>query len=645
MKGPTTPAGCPHASPAGAGFGFEWRPALLVFVLALVVRLVYLREAYRFADFGLFYLDEEYHLEWAKALASGVWSPPYDALRGAAFFRAPLYPYLLAGFFKLLGPSLLLARVAQALVGSVSCVLSYAVSGRVFGRTVGLVTGVICSFYWVLVYHDGEFLLPNLLVFLVLSGFLLAFLAAERRSVRLASLSGLAFGLFSITRPNILAFFPVAAWWMAAATRGATRRRGAILVALFSLGCLLPPAAVTVRNRVVAGDWVIVASQGGVNFYIGNNAVSSGTQAVVPGTRETWWGGYEDTVEIAERETGRRLKASEVSDYWLRRGLAYIRDEPGDWLRLTGRKIVALIGDPEVANNEPYESRRGRFWSLRIVPLSFGVLLGLFLASLPLMFRATAATAARGGPAAKDGAALRRKFVILILAFLVVYGATIVAFFVTGRYRVPLVPFIATGAALALVTPFRLVRERRWTRAVALGLSALALIGVLRVDFLSVRRSAEGFAGFTEALDRLDIGDAGGAISMLEAIRAARSVHAPELYKSLIRAYIKRDAPGDRALILTTAEEGIDSYPDDAELLWYSSVGNFEASRLDAALDRVNRYLARKPEDVKALALAVGIALARGDEALAHTFFTRAERVDPQHPLVVGLRDRMDAGR
>jgi 4-amino-4-deoxy-L-arabinose transferase-like glycosyltransferase len=542
----------------------------------------------------------------------------------------------------------LLARIAQMLVGAVSCALSYAVSARVFGRTVGLVTGIICSFYWVLVYHDGEFLLPNLLVFLVLSGFLLAFLAAERRSALLAALSGLAFGLFSITRPNILAFFPVAIWWMAVAARGTVRRRAALLVALFSFGCLLPPAAVTLRNHVVGGDWVVVASQGGVNFYIGNNALSNGMQAVVPGTRETWWGGYDDTVGIAEREAGRRLRASEVSDYWLRRGLEYIRDEPADWLRLTGRKIVALVGDPEIANNEPYESRRARFWSLRLVPLSFGVLLGLFLASLPLMFQATAGAAERDGPSARgprDGSALRRRFVILILGFLVVYGATIVAFFVTGRYRVPLAPFIAMGAALALVTLFRLARERRWARAGTLALSALVLVGVLRVDFLTVRESTTGFAGFSEALDRLDTGDAEGAISILEPIRAEQSVRAPELYKALVRAYILRDAPGDKALILAAAEEGIGSYPEDAELLWYASVGNFEARRFDAALDRVDRYLAQKPEDMKALALAVGIALARGDDALARAFLTRAERIDPEHPLVVGMRDRMGAGR
>jgi hypothetical protein len=264
------------------------------------------------------------------------------------------------------------------------------------------------------------------------------------------------------------------------------------------------------------------------------------------------------------------------------------------------------------------------------------------------MFRTTAGATERGGPPARgqrDGAALRRRFVILILGFLVVYGATIVAFFVTGRYRVPLVPFVAMGAALVLVTLFRLARERRWARAGTLALSALALVGVLRVDFLSVRESSKGFAGFSEALDRLDIGDAGGAIAILEQIRAERSIRAPELYKALIRAYIERDAPGDRALILTTAEEGIDAHPEEAELLWYASVGSFEAGRLDAALDRVNRYLARRPEDVKALTLAVGIALARDDEALARAFLARAERVDPRHPLVVGMRDRMDAAR
>lgn len=637
----------PGASSASRGYEWEWRLALLVFVLALVVRLAYLYEARRFPDFGLFYLDEEYHLEWAKALASGVWSHPYDVLKNAPFFRAPLYPYLLACLFRVFGPNVLVARLVQMLLGSLSCVLAYAVSARAFGRRVGLLTGVICSLYWVLIYHDGEFLLPNLLVFLVLSGFLLAFLAAERRSAVQSAVSGFAFGLFSITRPNIVAFFPFAVWWMAVVARGAARRKAAVFVAVFALGCLLPPAVVTLRNRVVGGDWVAVASQGGVNFYIGNNPLSNGMQAVVPGTRQTWWGGYEDTIAIAEHEAGRPLKASQVSDFWLRRGLAYMRGDPVGWLRLTARKVVALIGDPEIPNNEPYEARRGRLWSLRLVPLSFGVLLALFLVSLPLMPRAVTDASARQGPPTRSHdarAVLRRRFVVLILGFLLLYAATIVAFFVTGRYRVPLVPFIAMGAALALVTLFDLVRGRRWARASALAVSAIVLVAAARVDYLHVREGTRGFTEFTEAEDRLDTGDVDGAIGILERVRAGQSIGGPEIYQALIRAYIRRDAPGDRAAILAAAEEGLASYPDDPELLWYAAVGDFEASRLDTALHHVTRYLTRKPDDMRALSLAVAISLGRGDGTAARVFLARAEAIDPNDPLVARMREQIGAG-
>jgi hypothetical protein len=42
--------------------------------------------------------------------------------------------------------------------------------------------------------------------------------------------------------------------------------------------------------------------------------------------------------------------------------------------------------------------------------------------------------------------------------------------------------------------------DQSQARAGALALSALALVGVLRVDFLTVRESTAGFAGFSEAI-------------------------------------------------------------------------------------------------------------------------------------------------
>lgn len=627
------------ASPADSDNAFRWRAALLVFAVALAFRLLYLWEASGDPAFDLFYMDAEYHLEWAKALATGVWAPPYELLRGVPFFRAPLYPYFLAGLFSLFGANTVLVRIVQVAIGSASCALAYGVAARCFGQRVGLAAGLLCSLYWVLAYFDTELLLPVLLVFLALLGFLLAFIAVERRSPLVAAASGLAFGLFAITRPNILAFLPFAVLWTARVTRATVGRRALLSTVLFAIAFAAPPAAVTIRNRVVGDDWVVVASQGGVNFYIGNNSESNGMQAVVPGTRQTWWGGYEDTVQIAEEDAGRALKPSEVSAYWFRRAFAYVRESPGDWARLTLRKTLAFVGDPELPNNEPYEARRSRYWTFRAVPLSFAVLLGLFALSVPLAL----APKRFGLPEARGPRGVRRAFASILLQFAVVYAASIIAFFVTGRYRVPLIPLVAAGAAVTLVALWDLVRARRL--AVAAGLIAVAVVatGVLKVDYLGAREATRGFVALSEAQDRLDIGDLDGGIERLERILAEGSVGGPEVPKALARAYVQRGAAGDRDAVLRVAEEGLRRDPDDPELLWYATTAHFERGNLGAANDRVRQYLALKPTDIRALYVAAGVSQALGASGEARSYLSLAEAVDPDHPLVATMRDLLAA--
>ena len=220
---------------------FRWRYALLIVLVALAFRGAYVAEAAREPSWNLLYLDEEYHVGWAKSLATGDFQPPYDQLRAAPYFRAPLYPYFLAGVFRLFGTGLLVPRLIQILIGSLSCALAYALGAKCFDQRVGLITGFVCALYWVLAYHDAEFLLPVLLVFFVLLGFVLAFAAAERRSPGLAMLAGLSFGLFSVTRPNILVFFPFAAWWGVTIARRMSPRRGAAFATLLALGMLHSP--------------------------------------------------------------------------------------------------------------------------------------------------------------------------------------------------------------------------------------------------------------------------------------------------------------------------------------------------------------------------------------------------------------------
>lgn len=615
-------------------FGFRWRYGLLIFLLALSFRGLYLFEASQQPGFDLFYMDEEYNLEWGKSIASGDWSPPYDRLRDAPYFRAPLYSYFLAGLFTLFGESMLLARIVQIIMGSVSCALAYGVGAKCFGQRVGVATGVLCSIYWVLVYFDGEFLLPVLLVFLILLGVLLVFIAVERRSAGLAGLAGLLLGLYAITRPNILLFFPFAIWWSIRLTKSMRAKTAVWFVILLALGCVLPPALATVRNGVVADDWVIVSSQGGVNFYIGNNPKSDGMEAIVPGTRHTWRGGYEDAIAIAEKAVGHPLKSSEVSNYWFVRAFSYIREQPGHWLRLTLRKVIAFVNGVEIPNNEPYEARRQNYWTLRSIPLSFGILFGLFVVSLPLMM----STRHFFRPEKVALGELQRSFISLILQFMLVYALTVIAFFVTGRYRVPLLPFIAMGATVTILKAVDLVRARRVVPAIVIAVISAILVAALSIDYLDVREATRGSVQFAEALVQLGTGDLDGAISGLEAIRKRKSVCLPEVYKSLGCAYFRRDLPGDRQAVLNVAEEGLSYYPDEPELLWYAAVGHMFGQNWKHARERIERFLIHKPNDIRGLHLAFLNAIALGKTQEASQYLSRAEAVDRQHPLVVEMR-------
>jgi hypothetical protein len=99
---------------------------------------------------------------------------------------------------------------------------------------------------------------------------------------------------------------------------------------------LLPVAA---RNKLVGGEFHLTTSQFGPNFYIGNNETASGIyQPLRFGHGDPRYE-RQDATELAQQATGRPLTAAEVS----RTGHGVRRihlDAAGDWLELTGRKIM-----------------------------------------------------------------------------------------------------------------------------------------------------------------------------------------------------------------------------------------------------------------------------------------------------------------
>ena len=123
-----------------------------IFLWALLLRLIYVRQISSNPFFSRPVMDPGYHDEWARAIASGDW------IGKEAFFRAPLYPYFLGVIYRLFGPDYLTPRIIQAVLGSISCVLLYLITRRLFGERAALLAGAAAGAYGMLIYFDAELL-------------------------------------------------------------------------------------------------------------------------------------------------------------------------------------------------------------------------------------------------------------------------------------------------------------------------------------------------------------------------------------------------------------------------------------------------------------------------------------------------------
>src|SRR5437899_999465 len=331
---------------------------LYLFLLALAARLLYLCQYANAPFFWVPSLDALYHDLLARAIAAGRSDP-------AAFFRAPLYYYFLGGIYRLFGHSFWAARVVQAAVGAGSCALLFQLGQRLLRPTVALLAAGMMALYVPLIFFDGELLTPVLEVFLDLGFLLLAVRAMESQSRWEWLAAGLVQGLSAITRPNVLVVTPLAVAWIWQRRRRGEPRGAVRAAALFLAGTALAPALVTVRNYRIAGDPVFIASQGGINLFLGNRPEADGFTPSTP-RRYRFQGPYEDSVALygqraAEEALRRPLSASAAQSYWVRRVFRWWCDDPAGALRLTGKKWVLAWTHREIRNNQAYDFIRAEF--------------------------------------------------------------------------------------------------------------------------------------------------------------------------------------------------------------------------------------------------------------------------------------------
>ncbi len=395
---------------------------LIVVAIALAVRLGYLLYYSSLPDWGQLTVDNYYHLHWAQRIVDG------DPIGGTTYFRAPLYVWCLSLVITLLGDSLWILRLFGLIIGVCSVAMTYLIARRLFDKKAAIIAGVVHALFPIAIYFDGELLLDPLFTLLMQFAVYRFLIWQDTQTGRNAFLCGLLLGLASITRPTAL-LFVIAAIGLILVGTGIWRSR-IRHAALFALGAFLLVGPVTLRNIVVADDPVLIASQGGINMYIGNNPHADGISAVLPQPFGHNWQ-MADVAYVAEIKEGRELKPGEVSEYWSRQAVKWMTDHPMDALALYLRKLYFSISNREISNNRDIDAFFGQVSFLRYNPLTFGIILALGATGFLISLRTNRRAALLGWS---------------ILLFVLANSA----FFVNSRFRLPEIPLLIILSAGAI---------------------------------------------------------------------------------------------------------------------------------------------------------------------------------------------------
>jgi len=477
-----------------------------IYVLSLTLRLIVLMELKDLPTFAeCTVLDMRGNHEFALAILQG--------LRPTTYYKAPFYSYFLAAVYLIAGPDPFNARLVQVALTSLTPVLTFLIGQRLFGRPVGLIAGLVSSFFWTFLYLSVELLDAGLgCLFYMLLAYLLIALDDRRRVTWFVC--GLVLGLGAITRPNILAFAPVLAITVLIVTWRRARRSSAggaefvsptaeavwyppiqnpkskipnhlapipepppsagrsalVNVVLLTLGCCLPIAPVTLRNRLVGGEWVLLGAYGGMNLYVANNPYSdskNGPLLVDDSTfveptsydpNEPWANcclNYYSAYRTAETKLGRPPKPGEFSQVMSEMAWDFIRRNPGWFARHAFRRLCWLFNTFEFPSNRNlYDFRQYSRVLTAASVLQFGVICPLGLLGLGLAL------------CKPEHRRARMAYYLGMIASLAFPAAL---YHVNHRFRVPIVHLLMPFAGFGLLEVIQLFRpDVAWGRRVVL---------------------------------------------------------------------------------------------------------------------------------------------------------------------------------
>ncbi len=560
-------------------------PWCLLLAAALTVRVVYLAESSANPTFQAPIIDAARFDHLARSLIGG------DLKAEELFWQPIFYPLWLAGTFLAVGHSFLAVKILQIVLGLATCVLTVLLGRRLVGRTAGWVAGWVVGLYGPLIAFEQELLATGWAAFWSVMLVLLMLKIAQHPTRLLALGLGLAAGAAMATRPVFGPFLVAGLVWIGLSWhrtgRGTRGIAGWSALILLGAGVWLLP--LSLGAGFSTGRYTPLPLSGSLNLHLGNNPDYCNTVGLRPGAD------WDRLVEQAGR--GRRVGLAGIEDHFRSRFVDYVAHSPGGFLAGLASKALRMVSARELPRNLDVYVLSRWSWTLKLLTWRlgrFGFPFGLLLPLVAL------------GLWARWG-----QWPGVVKAFLVCMPAVVILVFVSGRYRLPMVPILAVVAAAGAQALVGLVRSGRLgARLVGAGLVFGSLLASVAPGPFCEEGSATASEMYLGAgAYHLGRGRTEMAIGMLS--------RALELDEDSFEAAFDL---GLARMRLAEFEPAIEAFgvahrlrPGDAEVSGWLGFALLAAGKPGDAIGHLRAHLEAAPGDVKAR-LGLARALMAGGE-------------------------------
>jgi 4-amino-4-deoxy-L-arabinose transferase-like glycosyltransferase len=409
------PAASPTHIERHSSSGRWWSSARTSFLWIVIIAFV-LRFGYILADHTYKFKTQDGNFSFGfemgrigRAIATGQgFADPFEGHTGPTAWEPPLYPYLIAGVFKLTGvythASALILLSINSLFSALTCIPVFLIARKCFSERVAVWTAWLWALLPSVMYWCTRWVWETSLAALLLA--ILFWLTLQLDEVEGAKPwigYGILWGVAALTNTSLLAFLPASGLWVWY-RRSKQAKPSFIAVALASLFFIATIAPWLVRNYETFGKFIFIRSNFGAELRLGNGPFADGM----------WMQWLHPSQNIVELRRYQQMGELEYVATRKREAMEFIGDSYGRFAWLSVKRLIYYWGGLPRSSKIP-----------ALAPFKNSV----FLASSVLAFWGLGRALHKRTP----GAGL---FVLLLLTYPTIYYFV----FPHPRYRHPIEP-------------------------------------------------------------------------------------------------------------------------------------------------------------------------------------------------------------